>query len=289
MKNTFYASMAILAILTVSIVTARAATLRHKLVGTSSWSNTASFSACQPSPNTDLQAQRFVAGMLQGMIRFKWTFYKDGQPIKTDEQFYDLRGAGALNFQNFTYQSTFYNMSSAAGTYYVNLEIKRGKWKPFFWEYSDTIANENSSLFTITNIVPTNSFKIRNSAGVFVSPPTGGLPIQVSLSGGIIMDASATQCATGYLIIVQESDAWWNRTNLNELDKKWISGQPPANLNLQQFVTTYSQSDGTGYFSLIGGNYTSGPFNGQPRFYRIGLQAAGAPWNPRMTLIRVNW
>jgi hypothetical protein len=102
------------------------------------------------------------------------------------------------------------------------------------------------------------------------------------------MDASDSQCETGYLIIVEESNISWDRPLQNEWNK-WFSGQAPANLNLQQLTTTYRQSDGTGYFSLIGGSFTSGTFAGQERFYRIGLQTAGSPWNPQFALIQVNW
>jgi hypothetical protein len=264
--------------------------LRRKAAGApaSQYTN-ANFSACQPAPNSDFQITRYVSGMLQGYFKFEWTLFKDGQPIDSYAQYYDLRGNNALLYQNFTYQNTFFNRPTSPGTYEGKLEVKKHGGTPWNYNYNQIIINEVSPSLTVSNVTPTHSFTIRNANGVFVSPPPNGAPIQVSLSGGIIMDASSTSCETGYLVIIQESNIWWTRSNQNELDKKWFSGQAPANLNLQQIVTSYSQSDGTGYFSLIGGNFTSGPLDGQARYYRVGLQAAGAPWNPQMTLIQVNW
>jgi hypothetical protein len=249
----------------------------------------AAYSACQPAPQSDFQVRRFVPGMMQGYFRFDWTLYKDGQPYQSDTQWYDLRGGTAWSYQNHTYVKVFFALPSDPGTYTGRLEVRRrnGYWTHYDW--NELVIDEFSPAVHINNVIPTNSFKLRNSQGVFVSPPANGAPIVVSLNGGVTMDASATQCATGYLIIVHEANMSGVRSNQNELDTKWLTGHPGASMNLQQFVTTYSQSDGTGYFSLLGANISSGPLAGQPRFYRIGLQAAGAPWNPQVAMIRVAW
>ena len=135
----------------------------------------------------------------------------------------------------------------------------------------------------------THSFKIKNSQGVFVAPPSDGSPIEVSLSRGVIMDASGTKNERSYLIIVQESDDKGIRSGLHECSGTWIQGEATANIDIQRHVTSYSASDPTGYFSLLGGNMDSGPLAGKARFYRVGLQAGGAPWNPLFVLIRVVW
>lgn len=283
-------TLASLVLLGVSETVTAQVKVRRKAAGAPAGQYTdANFSVCQPAPNSDFQITRYVSGMLQGYFKFEWTLFKDGQPIEFYAQYYDLRGNNATLFQNFTYQNTFFNRPTSPGTYAGKLEVKKRGGTLGNYNYNQIIINEVSPSLTISGITPTHSFTIRNANGVFVSPPPNGAPIQVSLSGGIIMDASPSSCETGYLVIIQESNIWWTRSSQNELDKKWFSGQAPANLNLQQIVTSYSQSDGTGYFSLIGGNFASGPLNGQARYYRVGLQAAGAPWNPQMTLIQVNW
>lgn len=264
--------------------------LRRKAAGAPQGQYTnANFSACQPAPNSDFQITRYVSGMLQGYFKFEWTLFKDGQAIDSYVQYYDLRGNNALLYQNFTYQNAFFNRPTSPGTYEGKLEVKKRGGPAWNYNYNQIVINEVSPSLTLSNKTPTHSFTIRNANGVFVPPAPNGTPIQVSLSGGIIMDASPTSCATGYLVIIQESNIWWTRSNQNELDKKWFSGQAPSNLNLQQVVTSYSQSDGTGFFSLMGGIFTSGPLDGQARYYRVGIQAAGGPWNPQMALIQVNW
>jgi hypothetical protein len=251
--------------------------------------SSANVSVCQPAAAaSDFQIRHYVPGMIQGYFRFEWTLYKDGNPYQSFNTTYDLRGGNALGYQNHTYQNAFFNLPTDAGTYSGGLVVRKRKGVPGFWNYNEITINASTPALTIANSTPTHDLKIRNSNGVFVGPAPNGAPIKVSLSGGIIIDASAGNCETGYLIIVQESNLYWTRSMNNEMDK-WLTGQAPAALNLQQTVTTYSASDGTGYFSLLGGNFTTGPLSGQQRYYRVGIQAAGAPWAPKMALIQVEW
>jgi hypothetical protein len=247
----------------------------------------ANFPACRPVAASDFRVKHYVPGMISGYFHFVWTLFKNGQSYQTDTQTYDLRGNSALGYQNYTYVKNFLNIPSDNGVYMGRLEIQE-RAGPFWNYHYNGIYSGDSPTLTISDVTPTHAIKIRDTNGVFVSPPTDGSAIQVSLGGGIIVDASGSTCETGYLISVQESNVSWIRSNLNEMDK-WFTGQAPANINLQQTVTTYSPSDGTGYFSLLGGFFSSGPLAGQARYYRVGIQAAGAPWNPKYGLIQVNW
>jgi hypothetical protein len=265
------------------------AVLQRKLAGSVPGNySSANLSSCQPAAASDIRIKRFVPGMMQGYFRFDWTLFKNGQPYRSETQIYDLRGATALDYQNYTYVKDFFNLPTDAGVYEGKLEVRERGGPPWNHNYNHVVFSNVSPSLTLSDTTPTHLFTVRDTSGAFVVPPVDGSPIQVSLGGGITLDASGSSCETGYLVIVEEGNASWDRSGLHEMNK-WFSGQAPANLNLQQTVTTYGQSDGTGYFSLIGGNIASGVLAGQTRYYRVGLQAAGAPWNPKMTLIQVNW
>lgn len=265
--------------------------LQRKLAGSQPLNySTAGFSVCQPAPQSDFRIRRYVPGMLSGYLRFDWTLYKDGQEYRYERQVYDLRGNSALNYQNYTFLKDFLALPTEPGTYIGKLEVRRRGVGWGGYNFNQVVISEVSPAMVVGTVTPTPSFTIRNSNGVFVSPPPNGAAIPVSLGGGIIMNASASSCETGYLVIIQESNSAWTRSGQHELDTKWVSGQAPANLDLEQFTTTYSPSDGLGgYFSLMGGNISTGSLASQARYYRIGLQTAGSPGQPLWTLIRVGW
>ena len=261
--------------------------LRHKEPGPvglfNPWSDK-SIALCPPIPAREFQAYRYVPGIFQGYFRFSWTLYRNGQNAGSFSSIWDLRGNSFL--QNYTFQNTFFNVIPQSGTYDVRLLVER---RSGFIIYNwNTVISETSNSITATTTMPTHSFIIKSASGAFVPPHPSGSPIKVSLGSGVIMDASASSCEPSYLIIVEESNIAWDRTLKNEWNR-WFNGGAPNNLDLQNLTTTYSISDGTGYFSLLGGNFTSPPFQGQKRYYRIGLQAGGAPWNPMFALIEVDW
>ncbi|MFP5262660.1 MAG: hypothetical protein ACLGJB_12220 [Blastocatellia bacterium] len=261
--------------------------LHMKPAGSSGPWHASGFWGCSSS-GTDFQAARHVPGYLSGYCRFDWTLYKDGQQVSFDRQIYDFRNNGWLPFQNYTFQNTFFNITTGPGKYSATLEVRQRNGPFWNYNFNTQLIYDGSIEVILYSAIATQPIKIKDINGAFVSPPSDGSPIQVSLSGGIIMDASAGTCEPGYAVIVQESNLWWDRTFLHEWFR-WFSGQAPANIDLQQLTTSHSQSDGTGYFSLNGGPFTSGIFAAQQRFYRVGLQSAGAPWAPKMALIQVNW
>ena len=55
--------------------------------------------------------------MMQGYFRFDWTLFKNGQPYRSETQIYDLRGATALDYQNYTYVKDFFKLPTDAGVY----------------------------------------------------------------------------------------------------------------------------------------------------------------------------
>jgi len=262
--------------------------LQHKSPGavslTNPWSQNG-IAICAPASPLDFQALHYVPGVYQGNFRFSWDLDLNGQVVSHAEAPWDLTSSFA---QNYTFQYTFYGVTPQPGTYTIHLVIQEFKGFWFFGSWQ-TVFDETSNAVVASDIVPTGSFKIRDVSGNFVPPSSSGSPIQVSLSGGIVIDASASSCDPAYLIIVEESDRWWNRTFANEWNR-WFNGRAPSHLNLQQLTTTFSASNGTGYFSLLGGQFQSPPsFAGEDRFYRVGLQVGGAPWNPEFALIQVGW
>ena len=261
--------------------------LQMKIAGSSGPWQTSGYWGCS-SPSTDIQATRYVPGYLTGYCRFTWILYKDGSQISSSTQIYDFRNNGWVQYQYFTFQCTFFNTQAGPGKYSATLDVRQRNGPFWNYNFNTQLIYDGSSEMILYSSFSTQPIKIKDINGAFVSPPGDGSPIQVSLSGGIQMNGFIGGCEPGYAVIVQESTLWWDRTYQHELFK-WFSGPTPASLDLQQLTTAYSQSAGTGFFSLNGGPFSSGIFGGQQRFYRVGLQSAGAPWSPKMALIQVNW
>lgn len=264
--------------------------LHMRPAGSSGFWATSGFSGCSSAPSYDFQAYRYIPGILSGgYCRLDWTLYRDGQQVGFTRQIWDFRNGGWFPYQHYTFQNTFFGIPLSPGRYSSTFQVRERGGPPWNYNWNNTLLYEGSNVITVYSASATQPFKIKDINGAFVSPPASGAPIQVSLSGGIIMDGFvAGGCEPSYSIMVQESNLFWNRTLQNEWFR-WFPGPAPAHIDIQQLTTTYSQSDGTGYFSLNGGPFTSGVFAGQQRYYRVGLQSGGAPWTPKMCLIQVNW
>jgi hypothetical protein len=261
------------------------AILERRFVG-QQYYNTANIAVCQPASPSDFRIDGVVPGGWSGTFHFDWTLYRNGQQVG----FYEQTVSAPLGLNYVSFQHVF-SVTTEVGSYSASFVVRKRKLTFSGFNYDTIVLDDNATPIVVSAVEPTPSFKILNSSNVFVDPPPDGSPIPVSLSTGIVMNAAATTCETAYAVIVQESNQWWSRTMQHEW-WKWFSGQAPANLDLQQLTTSYSASDGTGYFSLLGGNFTSSSpiaFNGQPRFYRVGLAPGGGGWNPKMALIQVNW
>lgn len=243
---------------------------------------------CQPAAASDWVSQRYMPGIMQGYFRLDYTLYRDGQQIATDRQDWDETGSTWL--QNYTFTHMFFGIATTPGTYTTELTIRKRNGPPWNRDFNQHVLVESSPPLVVSNVQPVPKIKIRNASGVFVDPPTDGSAIPVSLTSGIVMDASATTCSTGYQVIVQESDAWWNRPLQHEWQRWFLQAPAPA-IDLQQLTTTYSASDGTGYFSLLGGNFTASTpgYAGKSRYYRVGIAAAGGQWVAKQALIQVAW
>jgi hypothetical protein len=278
-----------LAVFTTAAGPASALSEGRKFVGNpNSAYNFQNLAVCAPAPASDWVSQRFMPGIMQGYFRLDYTLYKDGQKIVGDRQDWDETGSPWL--QNYTFTHVFPGIATTPGKYTTELTIRKRNGPPWNRDFNEHVLVETSPPLVISNVQPVPKIKIRNAGGIFVDPPADGSAIPVSLSAGIVMDASATTCSTGYEVIVQESNAQWDRPVQHEW-QKWFTGPAPAALNLQQLTTTYSASDGTGYFSLLGGNFTAATpgYAGQARYYRVGIAPAGGQWVAKQALIQVAW
>lgn len=255
--------------------------------GISPWS-TDKIHYCGGQPSGGLaprnfQAYQYWAGQLVGYYYFSWYLKRDGQDVaKFIDDPYDLRGTNMA--QNATFQRTFFSVVPEIGQYTVRLLVQRRTWS--FNRVTE--LDITSDAIEVGLVPPVHSFNVLSASGTYVPPNSDGSPIKVSLSTGVMLDATMSTCLPGYMLMVQESNASWNRTMLHEWGK-WFEGAPGGPLNLQQLTSQYSTSDGNGYFSLLGGTFAAGPFPGQKRYYRIGLQAKAAAWNPLFALIEVDW
>lgn len=178
----------------------------------------------------------------------------------------------------------FQNVAATPGNYSVNYKFERrqlvGGW--------GTLQSGSTSITPATKAPAVPNLSI-NGQG---APASGA--INVSITSGITLDGSSTQCATFYWVGVHESDLFWNRTYKYEWGK-WFTGAPPNNLNLQQLATTYSQPpDWAGNnvaqqrTPLIAG-FLDPPANTQARYYRVALCTNEPSWVCKITLLRVNY
>ncbi|HJQ35886.1 MAG TPA: hypothetical protein VKB93_01975 [Thermoanaerobaculia bacterium] len=201
-----------------------------------------------------------------------------------------FRNGTSLGSQSAQYSScwarhSFLNIPAEAGNYRVQYKFERytlfGGWST--WE------NAGTNIIQAVKQPAAPNFTINGQA-----IPPNGAPITVNIGAAIIMDASSTQCATRYIVGVEESHADWGRTFKYEWNK-WFNGAPPASINLQQLATTYSQPpDWLGQGSaqqgtpLIGGFFDP-PANTQPRYYRVGICTDEPSWLCKHALLRVNY
>lgn len=274
-------------------VAAHAQVMLHHTDG-SGWSQSGIALCSGTTAVRNFQAYRYVPGQFQGYFRFNWTLYRDQQEVGFFSSIWDLRGN---NFaQNYTFQNTFFNVNLQSGTYTVRLEIEQRTGFPF--HHWDSVFDGTSNGITVTPFTSTYSFLIKDRNGNFVPPNTNKSPIEVSLSGGIIMDASATTCEASYLLVIEESDLSWGRPWIDQHYGNewghWFSGSAPNNIDLNLLTMTASPSETTmgHYFPLTGGTFVGGSYGayvGKDRYYRVSLQASPAPWNPLYALIHVNW
>jgi hypothetical protein len=128
------------------------------------------------------------------------------------------------------YNGIFYSIDADAGAYSAIVKFQKrtlGGWVPVSTDYS---GNINASK---TQATP--AFKIKGQLATTTTVPT----VSFNIWEPIIIDASMTTCETTYNVGVQESDQYWNRTYKYEW-WKWLTGDAPNNINLQQMATTYS-------------------------------------------------
>lgn len=187
----------------------------------------------------------------------------------------------------YSYSATFGGLNPSTVTQY------RAR---FTYTAGLSATTKETAILTVT--VPSFQIK-RGTDGAFVSPNPDGSAIPVSLDKGVLVKANLGSCGSDYLFIVEESNQWWDRTFANEW-ARWaqVSTFNPPNteytVNLQQLTALNSSSDGTGFFTLLGGQLSSvrSPGNpaliGQERYYRVGLQL-GSGWSPTYALIKVDW
>jgi Secretion system C-terminal sorting domain len=175
-----------------------------------------------------------------------------------------------------------YNFVTQPGVYRaeIRLEMKSGFWPFCSWR---TLQTTLTNTITVTRQQAVPNFNING-----IPIPTDGSPIRVCGSN-IRLNAAATTCESNYMISIQESDRWWNRTGQYEVDV-WFSGQAPNNINLQQIALTYSQPPTfTGPVNrrnnvLFGGNLP----NGQKRYYRVSICVNEPVWSCKTALIEVD-
>lgn len=210
------------------------------------------------------------AGFGSNPFRYTVNLFRDGIPI------------GSHSFQSYGcwFRDWFEGIPAIPGNYYATIKFER-RLGPFVWQDVDSMQSP-SLVAAKLNAVP--NFTING-----MPIPNDGSPITVKIANPIIVDGSVTACATRYLIGVQESDNWWNRTYEYEWTK-WFEGAPPKNINLQQLATNYSVppfwlgNDATRQGTpLFGGTFPSGA----QRFYRVSLCTTEPSWNCKGALIRV--
>jgi hypothetical protein len=172
------------------------------------------------------------------------------------------------------------NIPAEPGNYYAKIKLER-RLGPWIWS---TVDSMQSPALVAVKSKATPNFTINN----MVIPPAGA-PLTVKIANPIVMNGSSTTCATKYLVGVEESDAWWNRTYRYEWTR-WFSGKPPSNINLQVLSTTYSVApDWLGNDPSRQGTPLFGGLldNGQPRFYRVALCTGEPAWDCKHTLLKV--
>jgi Secretion system C-terminal sorting domain len=173
-----------------------------------------------------------------------------------------------------------YNFATQPGNYQAEIRLQVRRWPFCTWSTLQT---------TLTNTITVSAQQAIPDFNINGIPiPSNGSPILVCGSN-IRVNAANTSCETRYLVSIQESDRWWNRTGQYEVDV-WFNGQAPNNINLQQLAINNSQPPtfigpvnrrNTG---LFGGNLP----NGQKRYYRVSICVNEPNWVCKTALIEVD-
>jgi hypothetical protein len=243
--------------------------------------NTSAYSAggvvsCGASKKVDIKVA-YTGSNCGGTIganpyRFEFFLYRNGVQI------------GYIPYQQGSscwWNGIFYSVDADAGTYSAVVNFQKRNltgWHP--------VAQDNSTTFNASKSPATPAFTIKGQLATANAHPT----VSFNIKEPIIIDASQTTCETKYNIGAQESDQYWNRTLFYEW-WKWLPGDAPNNLNLQQLATTYSNppdylgNDLTRYGTpLFGGDLSPGV----KRYYRINLCTAEPSWQCATAILRVD-
>jgi hypothetical protein len=122
-------------------------------------------------------------------------------------------------------------------------------------------------------------FKIKDACSNWVQQYNNGYVVIDNISGSPLwVNASITDCANKYQVIVQECDRNWNRYSFCKSWDRWYSGHPGI-FDVQQLMRNTVEG-----FDLMGGQLD----NGLDRYYKIQI-ATNEPdgnWTPQTTLVR---